>query len=154
MAFDFSKVNLGAVDLVKEESVINKEKEVTNEVVVNPEVAATKVDSEVKSNDEKQTSLIEEVENDEEIKQAEKTEVSSKKTKKQEPMKFNGPRRVIVYGQELFIEEDPDISLDDIRKRLVKEYKYTEFADASKVNIHFDAKTGEVFPMIELKKKG
>lgn len=73
---------------------------------------------------------------------------------KKPPMRYNGPRAVIVYGQELFIEEDPTVSLEDIRKRLVEEYGFTEFKDKSKCQIHFDAKTGEVFPILELKKKG
>ena len=65
-------------------------------------------------------------------KQANKT--SDKKQAKEEE-KYTGPRIVKVYGDELFTVEDPEISNEDIRLKLVSEFGYKEF---KKDNTIFD----------------
>ena len=65
-------------------------------------------------------------------KQAKKT--SDKKQAKEEE-KYTGPRIVKVYGDELFTVEDPEISNEDIRLKLVSEFGYKEF---KKDNTIFD----------------
>ena len=65
-------------------------------------------------------------------KQAKKT--SDKKQAKKEE-KYTGPRIVKVYGDELFTVEDPEISNEDIRLKLVSEFGYKEF---KKDNTIFD----------------
>ena len=49
--------------------------------------------------------------------------------------KYTGPRIVKVYGDELFTVEDPEISNEDIRLKLVSEFGYKEF---KKDNTIFD----------------
>ena len=65
-------------------------------------------------------------------KQAKKT--SDKKQAKEEE-KYTGQRIVKVYGDELFTVEDPEISNEDIRLKLVSEFGYKEF---KKDNTIFD----------------
>ena len=65
-------------------------------------------------------------------KQAKKT--SDKKQANKEE-KYTGPRIVKVYGDELFTVEDPEISNEDIRLKLVSEFGYKEF---KKDNTIFD----------------
>ena len=65
-------------------------------------------------------------------KQAKKT--SDKKQAKEEE-KYTGPRIVKEYGDELFTVEDPEISNEDIRLKLVSEFGYKEF---KKDNTIFD----------------
>ena len=59
---------------------------------------------------------------------------SDKKQAKKEE-KYTGPRIVKVYGDELFTVEDPEISNEDIRLKLVSEFGYKEF---KKDNTIFD----------------
>ena len=66
---------------------------------------------------------------------------------------FTGPRIVIVYGQEMFIEEDPKVTLETIRARIVNEFKFPEFSK-ERTHMSFDKTTGIVVPAIEFKKKG
>ena len=65
-------------------------------------------------------------------KQAKKTS-DKKQVNKEE--KYTGPRIVKVYGDELFTVEDPEISNEDIRLKLVSEFGYKEF---KKDNTIFD----------------
>lgn len=92
----------------------------------------------------KAKSAINEVDNDENDE-----EVVSKPVKK----KFTGPRKVVVYGRELFVEEDPNVSLDDIRERIVNEYEFPEFAK-ERTQMSLDEATGIVVPVISFQKKG
>ena len=81
----------------------------------------------------------------------EKKEGEEDETPKEEA--FTGPRPVIVYGQELFIEEDPKVTLETIRARIVNEFKFPEFSK-ERTHMSFDKTTGIIVPVIEFKKKG
>ena len=68
-------------------------------------------------------------------------------------VEFTGPRPVLVYGQEMFVELDPKVTLEAIRARIVNEFKFPEFS-ADRTNMSFDKTTGIIVPCIEFKKKG
>lgn len=74
--------------------------------------------------------------------------------KVEEPIVYSRDRRVIAYGEEVYVEEDTTASLDAIRGKLVAEYGYSEFKDANRCKMVFDAKTGDVYPEIIFNKKG
>lgn len=74
--------------------------------------------------------------------------------KVEEPIVYSRDRRVVAYGEEIYIEEDTTASLDDIREKLVADYGYSEFKDANRCKMVFDAKTGDVYPEIVFNKKG
>lgn len=44
---------------------------------------------------------------------------------KEEP-KYNGPRRVKLYGNLMYVEEDPNVPNEEIRQKLVEEFDCTE----------------------------
>lgn len=75
--------------------------------------------------------------------------------KEKKPVKaaYSGPRHVKVYGDLLFTEEDPKVSLEDIRKRIVEQYGFEEFS-ASRTKMSLDEETGIVIPDISFQKKG
>lgn len=77
-------------------------------------------------------------------------EVKATKPKKK---KFTGPRKVIVYGRELFVEENPNVTLEQIREKIVNEYEFPEFG-AGRTVMSLDEATGIVVPVISFQKKG
>lgn len=77
-----------------------------------------------------------------------------KEEEKKEETVYSRPRRVIAYGEDVYVEDRPDASLDDIRHVLVTRYGYSEFKDKNRCQMKFDAKTGEVYPEIIFNKKG
>lgn len=70
------------------------------------------------------------------------------------PIVYSRPRSVFAYGEEIYIENDVNVSLEDIRDKLANEYGFSEFRDKEKCTIIFNAKTGEVYPEIKFQKKG
>ena len=76
-----------------------------------------------------------------------------KKEKKSKAKKYTGPREVKVYGMTLWTEENPDVTLEQIRQRIVDEFHYPEFS-ASRTTMSFDEETGIVVPLIKFEKKG
>lgn len=66
---------------------------------------------------------------------------------------YDGPRHVKVYGQLLFTENDPKVSLEAIRKRIVEEYGFEEYSE-SRTTMSLDEETGIVIPNISFQKKG
>ena len=113
---------------------------------VNSDTEVEIQDEKSKSNDLLDTSedlekIMDEAGNKNKKKQAKKTsdKKQAKKTsdKKQanKEEKYTGPRIVKVYGDELFTVEDPEISNEDIRLKLVSEFGYKEF---KKDNTIFD----------------
>ena len=94
----------------------------------------------------KANSKVEQDDDDDDEKEVAKTTKSKKK-------KFTGPRKVIVYGRELFVEENPDVTLEQIRERIVNEYEFPEFA-ADRTIMSLDEATGIVVPVISFQKKG
>ena len=116
------------------------------DINVNSDTEVEIQDEKSKSNDLLDTSedlekIMDEAGNKNKKKQAKKTsdKKQAKKTsdKKQanKEEKYTGPRIVKVYGDELFTVEDPEISNEDIRLKLVSEFGYKEF---KKDNTIFD----------------
>lgn len=75
------------------------------------------------------------------------------KAKKEEKKKYEGPRAVRVYGMELFVEPDPNVDLETIRKRIVEEFHYPEFSK-ERTEMSIDNETGIVVPLIKFEKRG
>lgn len=75
------------------------------------------------------------------------------KDKKPAKAAYSGPRHIKVYGNLLFTEEDPKVSLETIRKRVVEEFGFEEFS-ASRTKMSLDEETGIVVPEISFQKKG
>lgn len=116
------------------------------DIYVNSDTEVEIQDEKSKSNDLLDTSedlekIMDEAGNKNKKKQAKKAsdKKQAKKTsdKKQanKEEKYTGPRIVKVYGDELFTVEDPEISNEDIRLKLVSEFGYKEF---KKDNTIFD----------------
>ena len=112
------------------------------DISVNSDTEVEVQDEKSKSNDLLDTSedlekIMDEAGNKNKKKQAKKA--SDKKQAKKEEVKkeekYTGPRIVKVYGDELFTVEDPEISNEDIRLKLVSEFGYKEF---KKDNTIFD----------------
>lgn len=55
--------------------------------------------------------------------------------------KVTGPRIVKVYGEELWVEEDVNVTNEEIRQRIVNEFGYTEF-NPEKTVFDYDSKAG------------
>lgn len=83
-------------------------------------------------------------------KAAEKKTEAPKETKEPE---FVGPRPVIVYGNELFVETNPEVTLESIRERVEKEFLFPEFSK-DQTTMTFDNKTGIIVPVRGFNKKG
>lgn len=75
------------------------------------------------------------------------------KAKAKPKKKYTGPREVKVYGMTLYTEENADITLEEIRQKIVTEYHYPEFS-ASRTVMTFDEETGIIVPVIKFEKKG
>lgn len=82
------------------------------------------------------------------------TNTASSKPKEVKEEEYKGPREVrLEGGRTLFIENDPKVTLEDIRKRLVSEFKMNEFSK-ERTFMSFDATTGIIVPKISHQKKG
>lgn len=69
------------------------------------------------------------------------------------PKKYEGPREVKVYGNTIFIEENPNVTLEQIRERIVEEYHYKEFSKESTEMVLIE-EAGIVVPQTKFQKKG
>ena len=87
-------------------------------------------------------------------KDSKKGSKTNTKKKEETPIVFSRPRRVCAYGEEVYIEQNTNATLEDIRRVLVETYGYSEFREPDRCTMIFDAKTGMVYPHIEFKKKG
>ena len=72
-------------------------------------------------------------------------------SKKEE--EFKGVRHVVVYGNELFSIDDPKVTMEEIRERIVNEFHFAEFSK-ERTEMSLDRKTGIVVPCIKYQKKG
>ena len=97
---------------------------------------------------------VDDVKNDKDKKVKEKSDKSVEKlAEKSKKEDYTGPRIVKVYGQTLFTENDPKVTLEDIRNRIEKEFGFDEFS-ASRTEMSLDETTGIVVPNIRFQKKG
>lgn len=155
---------LSITDKAREEWLESKKEEEEEEqqiIITDGEVEEEVGDIEYPEEDEEEVKEVEETTKENKKEDKKDTKKDTKKGTKKDTKKDNkplksvvGPRPVIIYGKEIYIEEDTTLSLEQIRAKLVDEYKFNEFADKTKVVMEYDDKTGEVRPMIELKKKG
>lgn len=108
----------------------------------------------VEAKNKKKAKAKSEAEEDEEDgeEEVDEEETKSKKGKAKEK-KYTGPREVRVYGLTLWTEEDDNVTLEQIRKRIETEFHYPEFS-ASRTVMSIDENTGIVVPDIKFEKKG
>lgn len=83
------------------------------------------------------------------------TKSTKKTTKKAAPAepKYDGPRTVKVFGREIYIEDDTNLTFDDIRQKLVDEYSFPNFKK-NKVFFDFDESTGTLEVLLKFQTKG
>ena len=167
MSFNFGKFDEVAVTQDNQNDIKQETKTVKEDKPIKEETKAVKEESEQETMD-----IFQQTEKDiEELAKKkkptkDKTDVTSKKkssksksktqskAKKEEKIIYAGERRVIAYNREVYVEKDPEASLEDIRNKLVTTYKYTEFSDPSNCRMYFNAKEGTVYPLLDLKSKG
>lgn len=77
---------------------------------------------------------------------------SSKKAKPVEP-EYNGPRLVRVFGRDIYIEEDPKVTNEEIRVKLETEYNFPNFKKG-KVFFDLDISTGVLEVILKFQTKG
>ena len=127
--------------------------EIKVEKIENKEVAAS---TEEPKKEEKSEDLIKEEKKPTKKKKttSKSTTTESKVAPKTEPKKgYEGVRKVVVYGQELFEEIDHTIDMDVLRQRVVDEFNFEEFSK-DRTTMSLDEKTGIVVPIISFNKKG
>ena len=80
----------------------------------------------------------------------EEKKTSKKKTVKKEV--YNGPRTVKVFSRDIYIEENPKATNEQIRMKLVNDYGFSNFTK-DKVSFEFDSASGilEVFLKFNVK---
>lgn len=66
---------------------------------------------------------------------------------------YNGPKVVRVFGRDIYIEEDPNASSEDIRTKLVTEYNFPNFSK-EKMLFDFDESTGVLEVGLKFNSKG
>lgn len=82
---------------------------------------------------------------------------SSKTTASSAPKKtiekFSGPRIVRVYGNDIYVEEDPNATYEDIRKKLVNDYGFPNFTH-DKASFYLDESNGILEVHLKFQQKG
>jgi hypothetical protein len=66
---------------------------------------------------------------------------------------YKGVRTIKVYGEELFTIEDPKVTSEQIRQKIVEEFHFPEFSK-DRTQMSLDKETGIVVPVISFQKKG
>lgn len=104
------------------------------------------------SEDDDLISLMNEIENTSKKKKKAATKKASKPAP--EPKKqYEGPRHIKVYGEELWIENDPKVTNEEIRQRIVDEFGFGEFRK-DKTIFDLDEETGILDVAKQYQKKG
>jgi hypothetical protein len=67
--------------------------------------------------------------------------------------KYEGPRKVIVYGEELFTVTDPTVTEEAIRERVVNDFQYPEFTKDRTI-FSLNETDGRLVVGIKFEKKG
>lgn len=81
------------------------------------------------------------------------TKTTKEKAKKKDEPEYNGPRLVKVFGREIYTEEDPMATNEDIRKKLVSEYDFPNFKKG-RVYFDLDSATGTLEVLLKFNTKG
>lgn len=97
------------------------------------------------------TFLNKEMKKVENNKKASKSKSEVKKEEKKSV--YTGPRIVKVYGDELWVENDPNVTNEQIRERIVNEFGYGEFTKG-KTLFDLDTNTGILDIGKQFQKKG
>lgn len=82
-----------------------------------------------------------------------KKKATKKKSSKPKEPKYDGPRTVRVFSRDIYIEEDPNATFEDIRVKLVTEYDLPNFKK-DKVFFDFDESTGTLEVLLKFQTKG
>ena len=96
-------------------------------------------------------SLMNEIENTSKKKKTKKKAVD--KPKEETKKKYEGPRHIKVYGEELWVEDDPNVTEEEIRQRIVNEFGFGEFRK-DKTIFDLDEETGILDVAKQYQKKG
>lgn len=137
--FDFDELDLEDIDVEnKTEEVVDVEEEDITPVQQSLEFDVDLSDVEIKTDLEPQSAIIEDEDEDGapdlgDFLESVGTDKKKSKEKKSEPKVekpkevYEGPRIIKVYGDELWIEQDPKVTNEEIRQRIVDEFGYREF---------------------------
>lgn len=77
----------------------------------------------------------------------------AKNSSKPKEPEYNGPRLVRVFGRDIYVEEDPKATNEQIRKKLVTEYNFPNF-QKGKVFFDLDISTGTLEVLLKFQTKG
>ena len=141
----------------EEEAIIEEIKLDDSGDMPNVQVQDEKEQSEVQETDDL-NSLMEQIETTTKKKKKQQKQEKDKKKQekekaKEEAKKYKGPRHIKVYGEELWTEENPDVTNEQIRQRIVDEFGFKEFT-ADKTLFDLDESTGILDIGKQFKKKG
>lgn len=89
----------------------------------------------------------------EKAKKKTKKKDTKKKSKPKAKKKYEGPRKIYVYGKLLWTEDDPEVTEEEIRQKIVKDYLHPEFGKDN-TSFSLDEGTGILVPGIAFQKKG
>lgn len=78
---------------------------------------------------------------------------SKKKSVKIVEPEYDGPRLVRVFGRDIYLEENPKLSNEQIRQKLVEEYNFPNF-QKGKVVFDLDSSTGTLEVLLKFQSKG
>ena len=98
-------------------------------------------------------SLMNEIENTSKKKKKETKKKAVDKPKEEPKKKYEGPRHIKVYGEELWVEDDPNVTEEEIRQRIVNEFGFGEFRK-DKTIFDLDEETGILDVAKQYQKKG
>ena len=98
-------------------------------------------------------SLMNEIENTSKKKKKERKKKAVDKPKEEPKKKYEGPRHIKVYGEELWVEDDPNVTEEEIRQRIVNEFGFGEFRK-DKTIFDLDEETGILDVAKQYQKKG
>ena len=157
MDFNFDELDLEGIDVG---GVATETTEVTVDVdLAETEIKTDTTPADVIIADEKSEPAIIECENGTPDLDAfigavdEQTSKHKKAESKPKAPTYKGPRIIKVYGDELWVENDPTVTNEEIRQRIVDEFGYREFRK-DKTIFDLDPATGILDIDKQFQKKG
>ena len=157
MDFNFDELDLDGIDVG---GVATETTEVTVDVdLAETEIKTDTTPADVVIADEKREPAVIECENGTPDLDAfigavnEQTSKPKKAESKPKAPAYEGPRIIKVYGDELWVENDPTVTNEEIRQRIVDEFGYREFRK-DKTIFDLDPATGILDIDKQFQKKG
>ena len=157
MDFNFDELDLDGIDVG---GVATETTEVTVDVdLAETEIKTDTTPADVVIADEKREPAVIECENGTPDLDAfmgavdEQTSKPKKAASKSKAPAYEGPRIIKVYGDELWVENDPTVTNEEIRQRIVDEFGYREFRK-DKTIFDLDPATGILDIDKQFQKKG